>query len=638
MVNRITGLSTGFDVDGTVAKLMAAQRIPLDKLSQDKQWLTWQTADYRTMNSKILDLRNSVFSMKLDATFQSKKGTSSSDSVASVTATANSTEGVYTLQVNKLAAAASLTTSGGLGGDTSKTLGDPAGINLSADTTLTIGGSKGTATINVKKADTFAQFISNVNSKSNVTGVKLNYDATLDRMFFVSTSTGAATQVDLKSQGASFLGNTNGSTGLKLAGVSTINTGEVITATGARTFASNNELIDNTLTGTNTRTLRLTYNGVNYDDVIDSSKTIGQVIDELNGSAFGKTGVSAYLDSSGHLAFFNPDNTKFFGVNDATTPPQSTNIVTTMGLDTSSSAAVSFDTVNTSAAYKAIPGNGLTNSVTGQDADILFNNVHGTYATNTFTVGGMSLTVKTGSGATTNITVAQDVDSVFNSIKSFVDKYNDTISVLNSKISEKKNRDYAPLTDAQKQNMKDADIQLWTDNAKSGTLRNDSIISTALSSFRSSLSRSVTGIPSGDYQQLSQIGITTGSYQENGKLYIDEAKLRDAIATHPDQVQKLFAADDGSVTSDDGKGLAIRMYTKAQNAMTQITAKAGASTSISSMYLLGKRMDEIDTKVSKMNVKLSDIETRYYNQFTAMETAINNMNAQNSAFLSQLGK
>jgi flagellar hook-associated protein 2 len=268
MVNRITGLSTGFDVDGTVAKLMAAQRIPLDKYTQNKQLLQWQTDDYRTMNSKVLELRNLAFNLKLDASYQTKKGSSSSDSVISATPSANATEGVYALKVNQVAVAASLTSSGGLGGDTSKTLGDPAGINLSADTTLSIGGSKGTVTINVKKTDTIAQLITNINNKSSVTGVKLNYDSTLDRLFFVSSTTGAATKVDLKSPNSTLLGDTNGTTGLKIAGVTTVNTGQTVVGARVPAFTSNNNLVDTTLTGTQTKTLRITYNGNNYDDVI----------------------------------------------------------------------------------------------------------------------------------------------------------------------------------------------------------------------------------------------------------------------------------------------------------------------------------------------------------------------------------
>lgn len=37
MVNRITGFSGIMDIDGTVKKLMDAQRIPLDKLKGQKQ-------------------------------------------------------------------------------------------------------------------------------------------------------------------------------------------------------------------------------------------------------------------------------------------------------------------------------------------------------------------------------------------------------------------------------------------------------------------------------------------------------------------------------------------------------------------------------------------------------------------------
>jgi len=641
MVTRLTGLGSGFDVDGVVAKLMTVARMPLDKFAQQKQTLQWQTDDYRTLNASILDLHNTAFNMKLDSSFQTKNGSSSNDSAVSVTATPNATEGVYSLLVNNVAAASTLTSSAGLGGDTTKTLGDAAGINLTADTTLTIGGQKGTATIAVKTTDTIAQLLANINGKSNVTGVKLTYDPTLDRLFFVSSSTGAATKVDLKSQDPTFLGDTNGTTGLKLAGVTTVNTGQTIVGTRAFTnsvtgLVDLTQIADSTLTGSQTKTLRITYQGNNYDDVIDSSKSIGQIIDELNGSDFGKTGASLYLDSAGHLALFNPNDADPITFQDTTSPPFGTDIVTTLGLNAATTTSgTSYTTVNTSAAYKT--ANATTNSVAGVDADITFNGVHGTYSTNTFTVAGMSLTVKSASATPVSLTVTQDVDTVFNNIKAFVDKYNTTIAAMNEKVDEVADPNYPPLTDTQKASMKDDDITSWTAKARVGMLHNDTIISTALSNMRRGVFDAVSGIPSGDLSQLFQIGITTGPYQEQGQLHIDETKLRDAIATNPDEVQKLFSADDGSTTSDDSQGIAVRLVNLTQNVITQINNKAGTTTSLNANFLLGSQMNDIDQQVSDLTSKLNDLQTQYYNQFDAMDNAISQMNAQMASLQSMLG-
>jgi flagellar hook-associated protein 2 len=138
--------------------------------------------------------------------------------------------------------------------------------------------------------------------------------------------------------------------------------------------------------------------------------------------------------------------------------------------------------------------------------------------------------------------------------------------------------------------------------------------------------------------QLFQVGITTGTYQGGGKLYIDEAKLRSAIAANPDQVQKLFTADDGVTATNDGQGIAVRMYNMTQSVMTQINSKAGMTNSINANFLLGRQMNDIDKSVTSMNTKLSALQTRYYNQFNAMDQAISRMNQQMASFQSALGK
>ncbi|KOS04347.1 hypothetical protein AM598_01450, partial [Paenibacillus polymyxa] len=62
---------------------------------------------------------------------------------------------------------------------------------------------------------------------------------------------------------------------------------------------------------------------------------------------------------------------------------------------------------------------------------------------------------------------------------------NDLLNTFGSKVKEEKYRDYQPLTDEQKKDMKENDITLWEQKAKSGLLKNDNILSSAVSSMRS---------------------------------------------------------------------------------------------------------------------------------------------------------
>lgn len=58
------------------------------------------------------------------------------------------------------------------------------------------------------------------------------------------------------------------------------------------------------------------------------------------------------------------------------------------------------------------------------------------------------------------------------------------IDMVNGKLTEKKYRDYTPLTEEQKKDMTEKQIELWEEKAKSGLLRGDTILSGATNQMR----------------------------------------------------------------------------------------------------------------------------------------------------------
>ncbi|WP_159885440.1 flagellar filament capping protein FliD [Paenibacillus puerhi] len=633
MVMRISGLASGFDTENTIAKLMQAARIPLDKLRQSKQTLDWRRDEYRTINNKVLEFRNLAFNMKLQSTYQSKKVSAANESVVSVTGTASANEGNYTFAVKSLAQSASLTSAATLGADAGEqTKLDKLGIT--DGTALTIGGEKGKTTVTLQSGDSIGEMVAKINAKSTLTGVKATYDANLDRLFFVSSSTGEQSNIELKMYGSG--------TGLKDAfKLDTAGAGSDPTTTlvgnGSKMFTSTTDVINKDLTAA--KKLKLNINGTAAEYEITSTTTVGQLLDKINAD-HGSKGITAHL-KDGKISFINEKaGTTTLDIasdNDA-------GLLTSLGLDSTTSTPVTD--------YSTI-------KITGQNAEVFFNGVKASYATNTMTIGGMTFTAKTESAKSatyseadadkassyeqTKVTVSQDVDTVFKTIKDFVDKYNELIDTVNNKISEKRYRDFAPLTDEQKAEMKEEDIKKWEEKAKSGMLRSDMILNRGLTNFRSAVSQVMSDLPSGQLKSLAEVGISTsiligntvsGSYLEKGKLYIDEDKLKKALAEKPDEVMALFTKDDGNKETSTGDGFATRMYEKASALFTDITNKAGVLNSVEEKYLIGKETKRINERIDRMITKMEDLETRYYKQFTAMETYLNRMNAQ-SNWLSQ---
>ena len=89
--------------------------------------------------------------------------------------------------------------------------------------------------------------------------------------------------------------------------------------------------------------------------------------------------------------------------------------------------------------------------------------------------------------------VRHDVDAVVDKIKEFVNMYNELVDELNSALREEVYRDFPPLTDEQRAELSDKEIEMWEEKAKSGLLRSDSIVSGILSEMRLALAAAVQG-------------------------------------------------------------------------------------------------------------------------------------------------
>jgi len=305
---------------------------------------------------------------------------------------------------------------------------------------------------------------------------------------------------------------------------------------------------------------------------------------------------------------------------------------------------------NVSFSVKDLNNNSQIASATGTDAIVYikdsFNNESFiSSSTNTINVYGMSITLNKTTVDSSNVaqyksfSISKDVDAIVNNIKEFINKYNDLVSKIYSKITEKRNRDYLPLTEEQKSQMKDTDIQKWEEAAKKGLLYGDSILSSYLSNMRNYLYKQVTGLPS-NLDTISEAGIETYSYfdSKEGKIYIkDESKLRDAIANNFDAFVKLFTNSGSDTTSVDDDGILQRFYNLANDTLKKIYDKAGKpyfTSSYDPNSSIGKQLRSIIDQMNAEQDRLKRVEDRYYKQFSQLESLMAQMSTQ-SSWLSQ---
>lgn len=187
------------------------------------------------------------------------------------------------------------------------------------------------------------------------------------------------------------------------------------------------------------------------------------------------------------------------------------------GVSNSLKISVSGDaTVTNLLAHDPAATQNLTEDVTAKNANFKVNGVSVSKASNSVSdvIQGVTLNLKKITTTPTTVTVAHDNASVSNSVSAFVKAYNDLSKTL---------KDISAYNPATKQ---------------AAILQGDSTVRSLQSQLRNMLGSPVTGAY-GALTTLSQIGI---SFQKDGSLGLDNAKLNSAIANNVSDIASLFAA------------------------------------------------------------------------------------------------
>jgi len=618
---RIGGLASGMDIDSIMEDLMKAYRMPVQKLEQDKQILEWQKEDYREINTKLLSFRDIAFDMKLQSTYSKNKASSSDNTVVSVSANSSALEGYHTVNITSLARGASIT-SGKISSNEDKT-------TLSSQ----LSGISGVQDIQINDVvfniDTDSESIYNLVKEINsheFTGISLN---TTDK---ASDSQEQIQELKLVDDAL-----TEGLTitiGDKKVALYDSSLGNFTSDSEAKTAfdADNVYDISNTDYSTGTKIITAITDNISVSDATLSEDGAGTLTITSDNTGT-ESAVSASLSGGKEWqvrASYDKTVDRFYLSTSKTGEGQSITVVDDV-------LAQELKITDNNEDANTATGTSHTDAQTqdGQNANVSIDGVNYTeYASNQFTLNNVHYSLLKGANSSATVTVSKDTDAVFDSIVKFIDEYNKVIEPITDKLHETKYRDYKPLTDAQREQLTDDQIDQWIEKAQSGLLRNDPILSSVQSKMRMTMS---TFLPTGnsDYDRMADIGIATTKDYMSGKLVVDEAKLRQAIENDPEAVMELFAhAPDSEDYSD--MGIARRLYEDVNNAMKRISDRAGSKNDFSLVddSFIGKRIDRIEDQIDRKEERLIQVEDRYWRQFTAMEKAIQQMNQQ-SAWLSQ---
>lgn len=275
----------------------------------------------------------------------------------------------------------------------------------------------------------------------------------------------------------------------------------------------------------------------------------------------------------------------------------------------------------------------IGNFVEGKDAIFEFDGVAMARNSNTISQDGLTMTFTNTTDQAETLTVNRNTDQIVDGIKGFIEEYNALLDKINGLVdADAEYRDYAPLTDAQKKEMTEKEIEKWEEKAKTGLLRRDNVLESFLQSMRSVLYER----PADSAYALYDLGIDTGDYTQKGKLFMDadgEAKLRAALESNPDEVAKLFTSEDGigNKMNDILNGVASTS-SGSPGTLVQIAGVKGGASEASSDY--NQRLSEIEQKIKNLKNAYELEKNRYWSKFNAMEKLVSQMSSQ-SAWLSQ---
>ena len=230
------------------------------------------------------------------------------------------------------------------------------------------------------------------------------------------------------------------------------------------------------------------------------------------------------------------------------------------------------------------------------------------------------------------VSLNEDGSSLLDPIKKFLEDYNALLDLMNGLISEKPDPKYQPLSEEQKSDMTEKQIEQWEEKAKSGILKGDPILRNLLSELRGAMQSSAAA----GGLNLFDLGITTGGYQDYGKLKIsDEGKLLETLKTRGQEVAHFFTAPK--------TGLANRLDEIIQGAVKKTGGKNNRGTLIELAGIeattsdfensISEKIKSANMKIAALQLRLTAEESQLWRKFTAMETALQRLDVQSSMLM-----
>jgi flagellar hook-associated protein 2 len=603
---RINGIVTGFDTESMVKELIKVEYTKVDKVKQEKTYAGWQKDAYRDVTNLLRGLKDTFFdilkptsSLRSPSLFNVFEASVSSSAV-SVSATSAAQKGTHVINnITQLATKHTYSSNNAVKGEVT-------GSNYVADA-ANAGGTFQITFDGVTKDITLE-----AGTYSDIASLNTALSAKISTAFsgkVTSSVIGDAIQISSGELGHKLKVSATDATFLNAVGLQS----------GQKNYIDNTDTLEQAFGVVPGVTMDFTINDETFS--FASTTTVSEMMTSINTSDAGVT-----MSYSSVADKFTMVSNKEGVLN-----------------------AISF----TDEDNFLIGALDFVETQEGKDAEFSLDGISTSRSSNTFTEDGITYTLKETTATAINVDVTFNPDTVVDKLKSFVEKYNEILTHVNGKTSEKKYLDYKPLTDDERESMEESDIELWEEKAKSGLLRSDALLNKLTTTMRQMLSETVEGVGI----SLRDIGITTSTnYKDGGKLVIDEEKLTTALEENPTEIIALFTNESDKAYSDSANrvernsenGLGNRLNdilndfvrtTRDSNGKKGLLIEKAGITNDASDYLneIEKKLTTFDERIDDLLDLIADKEDRYYSQFARMESVMSMYESQSSWLTQQLG-
>lgn len=279
------------------------------------------------------------------------------------------------------------------------------------------------------------------------------------------------------------------------------------------------------------------------------------------------------------------------------------------------------------------------NKLAGQDAKIELNGAEFTSSSNTFEINGLTINCKseTGVGAVT-LTTRDDHSGIYDLIKNFIKEYNGLVNEMDKLFNAPSAKGYEPLTEEEKYEMSEKEIEKWEEKIKASLFRRDDTLNSVSSAFHEVMASGVS--VAGKTMYLTDFGIGTLNYfeapdNERNVYHIQGDKDDSLMSGKEDKLSAMISSDPDAVV-EFFSGLAKKLYDKSTDLMKNVPNYSSAYTVYEDKKMKSD-YDQYTKQIKELEERLKKYEDRWYAKFSEMETAMAKMQSNASAITGLIG-